>query len=154
MNQTEKEILARAMALCSKTEKTISDLRQSMSRWGLNDPIKQDKILAYLVDNNFIDETRYARAYVRDKYRFNRWGKIKIRTMLRSKGISDNIINEALDNIPDKEYREKLKEDLLNKRRAIKASNHYDLRAKLMRFAQSRGYETDLIYKAIDEILI
>lgn len=153
MTQTEKDILTRAMALCSRSEKTAYDLRQSMTRWGFPDPSKQENIITYLKENKFIDESRYATSFVRDKHRFNRWGKNKIRAMLRAKGIEDNTISEALDSISYQEYILALKEDLISKRRSIKSSNHFDLRGKLMRFAQSRGYETDLIYKTIDEII-
>jgi len=153
MDITYKEALARAMAICSKSEKTISDIRQSLSRWGLSDNEKQEKIIDWLKENNFIDESRYSKSYVLDKNKFNRWGKVKIRAMLRSKGIDDILIDKAVDSIPPAIYRQTLKDDIISKKKSLKAKNQYDLRAKLMRFAQSRGYETDLIYKTVDEIL-
>ncbi len=153
MDITYKEALARAMAICSKSEKTISDIRQSLSRWGLSDNEKQEKIIDWLKENNFIDESRYSKSYVLDKHKFNRWGKVKIRAMLRSKGIDDILIDKAVDSIPPAIYRQTLKDDIISKKKSLKAKNQYDLRAKLMRFAQSRGYETDLIYKTVDEIL-
>lgn len=153
MEADYKVVLSRAMSLCSKTEKTVSDIRQSMLRWGMTDNEKQNKIIDYLKENNFIDESRYSYSYVRDKHKFNRWGRVKIRAMLRAKGIDDSIIDKAVNSISREEYIKTLKDDISGKRLSLKAKNQYDLRAKLMRFAQSRGYETDLSYKIVDEII-
>ena len=153
MKQEQKEMLSRAMALCSRSEKAASDIRRSMIGWGYESETGRDEIIEYLVQNDFINEGRYALAYCRDKHRFNRWGKVKIRAMLRGKDISDKDITDALSSIPDDIYYGNLLNDLAIKRKSIKGSNLYDLKARLMRFAQSRGYETELIYKAIDEVL-
>lgn len=153
MNLSYKEALARAMNICSKSEKSVSDIRQALSRWGLTDIDKQEKIIDYLKDNNFIDESRYSNSYVRDKHKFNSWGKVKLRAMLRSKGIAESTIDKAINSISQELYLDTLKNDIISKRNSVKAKNQYELRAKLMRFAQSRGYETDLIYKTLDEIL-
>ncbi len=153
MNLSYKEALARAMAICSKSEKSVSDIIQALSRWGLADTDKQEKIIDYLKENNFIDESRYSDSYVRDKHKFNRWGKVKLRAMLRAKGIAESTIDKAINSISQELYLNTLKDDIISKRRSVKAKNQYELRAKLMRFAQSRGYETDLIYKTLDEIL-
>ena len=73
--------------------------------------------------------------------------------MLRAKAIDDQTIQEALNNIDDESYRATLKEELIKKRKSVKASNHYDLKGKLVRFASSRGFESDLIYKVLEELL-
>lgn len=153
MNLNYKEALARAMAICSKSEKSVSDIKQALSRWGLTDIDKQEKIIEYLKENNFIDESRYSDSYVRDKHKFNRWGKVKLRAMLRAKGIAESTIELAINSIPQELYLNTLKDDIISKISSVKAKNQYELRAKLMRFAQSRGYETDLIYRTLDEIL-
>lgn len=153
MEADYKLVLSRAMSLCSKSEKTVYDVRQSMLRWGMTDKEKQNKIIDYLKENNFIDESRYSYSYVRDKHKFNRWGRVKIRAMLRAKGIADSIIDKAISSLSQEEYIKTLKDDISVRRKGLKAKNQYDLRAKLMRFAQSRGYESELCYKIVDEII-
>lgn len=149
----KKEALNRAMDLCSRSEKTAKDIRQSLTKWGLSSIEDQLGIIEYLKENNFINETRYSISYARDKHKFNRWGKIKILNMLRAKEIENEIIKEALNNIDDESYLTTLREELIKKRKSVKASNQYDLKGKLLRFAISRGFETDLSYKILEEIL-
>ena len=72
--------------------------------------------------------------------------------MLRAKKISNNIIDEALAELDTDKYYETLKNELYKKRKSIKAKNLYDLKTKLARFGASKGYEPDLIFKAIDEL--
>ena len=153
MGLSYKEALQRAMNLCSRSEKSASDIIDSLTRWGIESSDERDKILQELKRNKFIDELRFTKAYVRDKHRFNRWGKIKLRAMLRAKNIADNNILEALETIDDEEYFSILRDEISKKRDSIKASNLFDLKGRLMRFAHSRGFETDLIFKAIDQVL-
>jgi regulatory protein len=149
----KKEALNRAMNICSRSEKTAKDIRQSLTKWGLSSVEDQLSIIEYLKENNFIDETRYSISFARDKHKFNRWGKIKILNMLRAKAIDEQTIKEALNNIDDESYLVTLREELIKKRKSVKASNQYDLKVKLLRFASSRGFETDLIYKVLEELL-
>lgn len=144
--------LNRAMALCSRYEKCVKDITEKLSAWGIDDETATGLIIEELIKNKFIDERRYAAGYAREKQRINRWGKIKIRAMLKAKGIDRLTIEEALANIDPVEYSSILKEDLIRKRSSIRSSGEYELKGKLIRFAQSRGYETDLIFSAIAEL--
>ena len=90
--------------------------------------------------------------FVRDKLRFNRWGKIKIRYMLSAKQIPEEVIRDAIDGIDDQAYLDILKEELIKKRRQIKDVNPYNVRNKLARFGQQRGFESGLIFQVLDEI--
>jgi regulatory protein len=145
--------LQKAMALCSRSEKCVRDIREKMASWDITDPGSVENLISELKEEGFIDEKRYASAYAREKHRFNGWGKHKISLMLGSKGIEKEIIREALEGIDQDEYRKTLKKDLLKKRSSVKAVNQYDLKGKLIRFAASRGYENDLIWSVIDEII-
>ncbi|MCK4855106.1 MAG: RecX family transcriptional regulator, partial [Bacteroidales bacterium] len=97
-------------------------------------------------------ESRYAGMFVRDKLRFNHWGKIKIRYMLLAKQIPEEIIRDAMDGIDDHNYLEILKEELIKKRRQIKDNNPFKVRNKLARFGQQRGFESGLIFQVLDEM--
>ncbi len=111
-----------------------------------------EKVLQTLKKEGFIDESRYAGMFVRDKLRFNHWGKIKIRYMLAAKKIPEEIIDEAIREIDDKAYAETLKEELIKKRRQIKDDNYFTVRNKLARFGQQRGFESGLIFQVLDEM--
>jgi len=112
-----------------------------------------DRILITLENEKFIDEARYSGTYTRDKLRLNKWGKVKIRYMLLQKKIPEYIISNALDEIDDGYYSDILNEELLKKRKSIRGSNAFELRGKLFRFAQQKGFETGLIYSLLDDIL-
>lgn len=141
--------LAKAEALCSVAEYCTDDILKKLSRWNLS-LSESGKIIQRLVETRFIDNRRFALAFVRDKYRFSKWGVRKIRFALYQKHISSDIINEALEEgIDPEEYYSILLAVLRSKSRSIKEGNCFEGRTKLFRFAASRGYETDLIARAI-----
>ena len=147
------EALERAMNTCSRSEKSVSDIEESLRKWGIESITDIRKIIETLIEGKFIDEQRFSKAYTRDKHLFNKWGRIKIKTMLRVKRIDDAIINEALDTLDEDKYKACLMSELLKKKKSVKATNIFELKGKLMRFAAGKGYEADLIYKAMDELL-
>jgi regulatory protein len=146
------EALKYVMDLCSKQERCRSEITEKLAAAGLS-KAETGKILDTLARENFINESRYAGTFSRDKLRFNKWGKVKIRYMLQHKKIPEAIVSEALDGIDEEWYRGILREELLKKRRTIRGSNAFDLRGKLFRFARQRGFETGLIYAVLDEIM-
>ncbi len=146
-----QEALSYTMDLCSRQEKCSSEIREKLEKFKLPGA-HVEKVLQTLKKEGFIDESRYAGMFVRDKLRFNRWGKIKIRYMLSSKQIPEKIIRDAIDGIDDHNYLEILKEELSKKRRKIKANNLFEVRNKLARFAQQRGFESGLIFQLLDEM--
>jgi len=140
------------MALCSRQERCRSEISEKLASRKLSSG-EIDKILITLENEKFIDEARYAGTFTRDKLRLNKWGKVKIRYMLQQKKIPENIISSALDEIDDVYYSGILNEELLKKRKSIRGSNAFELRGKLFRFAQQKGFETGLIYSLLDDIL-
>ena len=145
------EALSRAMALCSKTEYCISDIRQKLESWGLESD-KAGDVIAILIRENFINEERYAGAFVRDKYRYNKWGRVKITSQLRAKGIPSGIIDSAMSFLDDGEYRQMIKDMLLSHRKSVKAKNQYDLKGKLLRYGLSKGFESSLLYDILNDL--
>ena len=140
------------MVLCSKAEKCVSDIQQKLDNWGV-EPADAQKIIETLIAERFIDEERYARYFVRDKFRFNQWGRVKIAFMLRSKKIPAILIEEALLEIEDEAYFELLSKLLNDKARKTKFINEYDKKGKLIRFAQSKGFEMEAINEAMKRLL-
>lgn len=105
-----------------------------------------EKIINLLISEKFIDEERYALAFTRDKFNYNKWGKIKIAAHLKAKEIPGGLIDNAQGTIGDDLYLKTLKNLISDHRRFVKARNQYDLKSKLMRFGLSRGFESSLLY--------
>jgi regulatory protein len=140
-----KTALTKAMALCSGREYCIDDIRSKLQRWSVEEN-DAEKIISALIKENFINEKRYAEAFVRDKFRYNKWGKVKIRAGLRFRNIPADIINAALDCVDHTEYQNTIRVLLDAHRRSVKAKNQYDLKGKLLRYGLSKGFESDLLY--------
>lgn len=147
---TFEQALQRASSLCVASEHCISDISEKLYKWGVTKS-DAEKVLDVLVDEKYIDESRYAIAYVNDKLRFSHWGRHKIRTMLRLKRICDADISNALDNIDQEEYMNVLEGVIEGKRRTMNDEDSYESRAKIIRFALQRGFEMDEITKFVSE---
>lgn len=148
---TEKA-LNKIAGQCSKKEYCTKEVREKLSGWELDEEAI-DKIVAFLIHHKFVDDTRYARIYAEDKFRFNHWGKQKINMMLHQKGISSDIISEALAIIDKDHYDNSCMEILQQKLKNTTEPDPYKLRAKLTRFALSRGFDYDIINKCVEELL-
>ena len=142
------EILSRLTARCSTTELCLSDIRKKLDATDITEKEKE-RILHRLLDEGYVDEARYARAFVRDKFRFSGWGKVKIAQGLRAKQISSTDIDEALKEIDEDDYHQTLREALKAKRRSLHEKSDYETNAKLIRFALSRGYEMNVILNEV-----
>lgn len=145
-----KEAVGKATALCSAKEYCISEIRFKAPAWGLEQP-DTDRLIEYLVAEKYIDESRYARAFVRDKFNIERWGRIKITSQLRFKGIPEEAIARALEEIDPAEYRKTIQGLIASQRRRIQARNKFDMKAKLLRFGLSKGFESSILYEIIGE---
>src|SRR5574344_2555149 len=150
-NLTYEQALFKASAYCATSEHCESEIREKLRAWDIV-PQDADKIIAYLKQENYLDENRFCEAFVRDKFRFNSWGKMKIGMMLRVKNVSKDTINEALETIDEEVYAEKLTAVLKTKAKGLKFRDSYDRQAKLIRFAQGRGFEFDAIMATIKKL--
>lgn len=144
---TPDEALQYVAGLCARSEQCEFDLRRKLSDRGIKNA-DADKIIDYLIDRNFLDETRYAKAFCRDKARFSRWGKIKIRAHLFARKVGREAIAEGLDAIDTEDYLEGLQR-LVNQQAASLDPRDREDRLKLMRRLASRGFEPSLIADAI-----
>lgn len=144
-----KATLSRAMALCSRHEYCVLEIRNKLILWGIeNDDI--ERIVSTLIKENFINEVRYAEAFTKDKFKYNKWGKVKIAAHLKSKSLPGKLISQALESIDDELYVQALKEIIHSHRRTVKAKNQFDLKGKLFRFGLSRGFESSLLYEILN----
>ncbi len=142
------ELLHKAASYCSISEHCISEVELKLKAWGIENEVS-DKIIDRLKEEDFINEKRFCIAFVKDKFRFNKWGKIKISYALKQKGLENNLITNALNTIDEGEYQEMLAVLLKAKLKTIKWEYEYEKMGKLFNFAQSRGFESAVIDKVV-----
>ncbi len=146
---TEQEAYLQLAALCAQAEHCQQEMRDKMRRWGLDETV-QNRILARLVKERYVDDERYARAFVKDKIRYNKWGRRKVQQALWLKHIDSDIQQRVLDEIDEKEYLDVLRPLLKQKRKSVKAESDYELNQKLVRFALGRGFSFDIIRQCLN----
>ena len=133
-DMTEQEAYLQLAALCAQAEHCQQEMRDKMRRWELDETV-QNRIVARLVKERYVDDERYARAFVKDKIRYNKWGRRKVQQALWQKHIDADVQQRVLDEIDEKEYLDILRPLLKQKRKSIKAESDYELNQKLVRFA-------------------
>lgn len=149
---SKEAALSRLAALCARSEQCIQSCTEKLTRWGVSAD-DATAIIQHLIDEKYIDERRYANLFTKDKHRLAHWGKNKIANALKINKIPSAYIDEALAQIPDESYETQLTDLVMKKLKSCKAKNAYDLKAKLYRFAISRGFESNLALSAIENIL-
>ena len=132
--KTEQDAYLTLAALCAQSEHCQWEMTEKMRRWELD------------------DDERYARAFVKDKVRYNKWGRRKVEQALWQKHIDEDIRQQVLDEVSDDEYLDVLRPLLKQKRKGIKAQSEYELNQKLLRFAVGRGFTFDIIRQCIDGV--
>lgn len=145
---SREKALAKLAALCAKAEYCTGDMEDKMRRWGLDsDDIKEN--IAYLVDNKYIDNARYCKAFVNDKIAYNRWGRRKIEQALWMKRVPESVSAPILDAVPEEDYIKVLKPLIASKAATVKAGSDYERQMKLTKFALGRGFSMDEIKQCL-----
>ena len=148
-DMTEQEAYLQLAAICAQAEHCQQEMRDKMRRWELDETV-QNRIVQHLVKERYVDDERYARAFVKDKIRYNKWGRRKVQQALWQKRIDADIQQRVLDEIDEKEYLDVLRPLLKQKRKTIRAASDYERDQKLARFALGRGFTFDLIRQCLD----
>lgn len=146
---TEQNAYLQLAALCAQAEHCQQEMLDKMKRWELPEDARQ-RVLERLVKERYVDDERYARAFVKDKVRYNKWGRRKVQQALWMKHIDGDIQQQVLSEIEDEEYLSILRPLLKQKRKSIKAQSDYELNQKLVRFAIGRGFTFDIIRQCLD----
>lgn len=147
--KTENDAYLTLAALCAQAEHCQHEMLEKMRRWELSAEA-QARVMERLVKERYVDDERYARAFVKDKVRYNKWGRRKVEQALWQKHIDEDIRQRVLDEVDDEEYLTVLRPLLQQKRKSTKAQSDYELNQKLVRFALSRGFTFDIIRQCID----
>ena len=147
--KSEKEAYLTLAALCARAEHCQWEMLEKMRRWEVPEEA-QARVMQRLVKERYVDDERYAQAFVKDKIRYNKWGRRKVDQALWQKHIDEDIRKRVLDEVDDDEYLSVLRPLLKQKRKSTKANSDYELNQKLMRFAMGRGFTFDIIRQCID----
>ena len=147
--KTEQDAFLALAALCAQAEHCQYEMLEKMRRWEVPEDA-QARVMARLIKERYVDDERYAQAFVKDKIRYNKWGRRKVEQALWQKRIDEDIRKRVLDEVDDEEYLSILRPLLKQKRKTIKANSDYELNQKLMRFAVGRGFTFDIIRQCID----
>lgn len=139
-------------AFCAYQERCEQEIRQKIDTWGIFGE-DVDFLVSDLISNNFLNEQRFAEAFVSGKFRIKKWGRIKIKQHLKQKNISHYSIKKGFAEIDPTEYWQTILALGESKNKLIRAKDGWDRRIKLQRYLQSKGYEGDLIKEAIAELL-
>ncbi len=145
-----RELYGKMAALCSRSEQCTSDVMKKIMGLGAV-PGQVEMIISRLREEKFLDDERYARTYANEKFRINKWGKMKIRYYLKFKGLDEQIIRAGLSEIDQEEYIRLLVKTMKEKAKSIKNAGKYDKAGQVIRFAQSRGFEPELIHRYLEE---
>lgn len=146
---TGQQAYLKLTALCARSEHCQQEMLEKMRQWGVSQE-EQAQVMARLVSERYVDDERFARVFVSDKIRYNKWGRRKVEQALWLKRIDKAIASQVLDEVDDAEYVSVLRPLLKQKRRSTKAASEYELTMKLIKFALSRGFTMDIIKQCID----
>lgn len=146
---TAQQAFTKLSALCARSEHCQQDMLEKMRQWGV-DTEAQAEVMQRLVSGRYVDDSRFAHAFVTDKVRYNKWGRRKVEQALWAKRIDKDIATEALDAVSDEEYLSVLRPLLKQKRKNTKAQSEYEMTMKLIKYALSRGFTMDIIKQCID----
>jgi regulatory protein len=146
-----QEGLIKLQHYCAYQERCHSEVQQKLYDLGVwkNDA---ENIIVKLIEGNFLNEERFAESYVHGKFTIKQWGKTKIKLKLKEKKVSDYLIKKALAQIDDADYLKSLEKLIAKKHKEYKTKyKGYELQAKLINFALSKGYEMDVVREVVGE---
>lgn len=145
---TEQQVLVKLTALCSGSEHCTYELTEKMRKWEV-DEVTQARVMEYLIKEKYVDDERFCRAFIREKLRFNKWGRRKIEQALFMKRIDKTISSPLLYEVEDSDYLAILRPLIKQKEKSVKANSEYEKNMKLIKFAMSRGFTFDIIKQCL-----
>lgn len=139
-------------AFCAYQERCDQEVRKKLKSWNMYSE-DVDVLISDLISHNFLNEERFAKSFARGKFRIKSWGKQRIVNTLKFKDISAYIIKTALKEIDEVAYIETIYRITENRNKVIKETNDYKRKKKLIDFLMRKGFESDLIYKTVNEVV-
>jgi len=146
---TGRQAYQKLAALCARSEHCQQEMLDKMRQWAV-DKEEQAQVMERLIKERYVDDERFARAFVYDKIRYSKWGRRKVEQALWLKHIDEGTGRQILDEVDDEEYLKILRPMLKQKQRSIKAQSEYERTKKLIKFAMGRGFTLDLIKQCLE----
>ena len=146
--------LQRAASFCAYQERTPAEVRQRLAQWEVEGEAA-DEIIAELISLNYLSQERFAKTYVSGKFRIKKWGKLRIKQELARRGLDEESIQQGMEEINDSSYEETLRQLLIKKEEQLQRTepDAFKRKQKLVRFALSKGYESGIVWKMVNEVL-
>ena len=147
---TPAQARSKAESYCAYQERSQQEVRDKLYSWGLHQT-DVEATIAGLIADNFLNEERFAMAYVSGKFNIKLWGKLKIKRGLINKAVSKPLIISALNSIDDTQYRETLRRLLQKKAAMLSTDNAYKRKHQLLQYAAGKGYESSVILEILSD---
>ena len=148
---TVDEIKRKLEQYCVYQDRCHKEVTQKMRDFNLI-PEAKEMILLSLIQENFLNEERFAKSFARGKFRIKNWGKQRIIRELKFRDISAYNIKTALKEIDEQEYIASIYRITENRNEVLSESDGYKRKKKLIDFLMRKGFETELIYKVVNEV--
>lgn len=139
-------------AYCSYQERSHQEVRTKLFGYGLYSS-EVDEILSHLITEGFLNEERFAKAFAGGKFRIKNWGRVKIIHELEAKGLTSNCIRSGLKEIDEGDYQEVLHDLLMKKNEHLEGEDPFTKRDKLAKYGIQKGFESELVWKQVREIV-
>lgn len=149
---TKEQGLQKLQRYCAYQDRCHQEVRSKLIQLGIYGD-KLEEVIVELIEENFLNEERFARSYARGKFRFKCWGRMRITRELKSRKISDYLIRKAMEEIPENEYQQALYNFLERKLPTVKAKNEFERKQKLAAYAQRRGFESEYIWNTVNQLI-
>lgn len=140
-----REVLVKAANFCAYQERTQQEVRKRLVELEVEGD-EAEEMIVWLIENNYLNEERFARIFAGSKFRQKRWGRLKIRQELKMRGVSEYCLKAGMSEIDDEDYLQTLTDLLEKKAKEIKESNPLKRKQKLLSYALSKGFESDLVF--------
>lgn len=147
---TPEEALPKAQKYCAYQERCHQEVRNKLYELGLY-PNEVEEVIMKLIEQNFVNEERFAIAYVGGKFRVKKWGRNKILQELKLRQISDYCIRQAMKEIPDRDYIKTLQSLIAKKEKEVRESNLFKKRQKIAKYLITKGYEPELVWSELKD---
>lgn len=144
---TFEEIKQKMVNYCVYQDRCHLEVEQKMREFLLI-PEAKDEILLYLMKENYLNEERFTRSYIRGKFNIKNWGRIKIKIHLKQKGISEKLISKCMDEIDEDDYRKIILQIWNNYYERQKGLKDYQKKSKTIHYLISRGFEYEEILQS------
>lgn len=145
---TQKEAFLKMAKYCAYQERCQFEVRNKLFNQQLSEE-EIENIICELIDQNYLDEERFSRTYVRGKFGIKGWGKVKITQHLKQKRVSEYCIRKGLEEINQDDYYSKLNTIAERKSKELSGEDEFTMKQKVARYLISRGYESEMVWEEL-----